>query len=720
MKKINYILLLCLITNLRILYAQQSGCYNSDFESSPSFTAGWTGATGNWSPSNVVMTNGIVNGRHTIMNAPGFDPFTNNNVPFIAPGGTCSARIGNTAVSYSYNNGFTESLSYTFTVTPQSNLFIYKYAVVLEDPDASHSLAEVPCFEIDVYNQNNQLISCGGHYEVSAQSGIPGFSTYITNGRVIRYRNWSAVGVDCSAMSGQTVKIVFKTFDCSPGAHFGYAYVDAFCRSLSVDVDYCTYNNSTVLKAPIGFQKYKWSNGASTRNITVSNPVNGATYSCVLTSYTGCTVAISTTLTPTVMHPQFTTANVCYNDVVFVDSSKSISGPPITKWKWSFGDGNTSTDPSPTHSYAAWGNYNVRLITTSANGCKDTVEKNITAYPLPKADFSTTNVCINTPAFLNNQSQIDTGSIALYKWNMGDSTVINNNGSHSHNYNSAGLYTVQLLTTSEKGCADSITKIIQVYDLPQPQFSTSVTEGCQPLQVMFANNSTSANGAITGFEWLFGNNDSSTNSNPNYTFNNAGQHNVTLTATSTLGCKNTLTKNNYILVNPKPIAGFTHDPVSPTIFNPLVFFKDASTGADAWHYTFGDNTFSFEKSPQYTYLNWGSFNITQIVTTNYGCADTIMETLVIDSAFTCYIPNAFTPNNDNKNEYFTCNGIGIKNYQLQIYNRWGEQIFNGNNISWFGKQNNNLVPTGAYVYVFTITDIFNKKHKKEGTVTVFR
>ena len=165
----------------------QSTCTNLDFEAGNFI--GWTGRTGSCCPISM-FSNGIVTGQHTIMSGPGFDPHSNNQIPVVAPGGVYSARLGND------NTGAeAEQLSYSFQVTPQTELFIYRYAVVLEDP--VHDPLEQPRFEIRVYDQNGNPVGCGT-YNVVSGAGIPGFQTWydMATGSDIHFKTWTTVGID--------------------------------------------------------------------------------------------------------------------------------------------------------------------------------------------------------------------------------------------------------------------------------------------------------------------------------------------------------------------------------------------------------------------------------------------------------------------------------------------------------------------------------------------
>lgn len=374
------LLLLVLVGFSALQTSAQSSCPNSDFELGD--LSGWQGKTGNCCPI-FTTPSGIVNGRHTIMSGTATDPNTCDVVPVVAPGGLYSARVGN-----SDSGAEAETLSYTMTVTPSSSLFIYKYAVVLEDP--GHSPSEQPRFQVRVLNAAGQLIDplCGV-YTVVAADGLDGFQTCSNPvaGGEVRYRNWTTVGLNLSAYMGQSITVEFETGDCSPGAHFGYAYVDAYCSPLQIGATYCSTSFAAQLTAPIGFT-YLWNTGETTQSIVVTNPNGGLTYTCTLTSVTGCTVDISTVLQLEDPIADFAITNTCYNNAVFEDTTVLVNSILLDSYLWDFGDGTTSTEHNPTHAFPSTGTYNVTFTTFNAFGCSVTKTQAVTVYMAPTAQIS--------------------------------------------------------------------------------------------------------------------------------------------------------------------------------------------------------------------------------------------------------------------------------------------------------------------------------------------
>lgn len=582
-------------------------CTNADF-SLGNFT-NWTGQTGSCCPINLPTT-GIVAGRHTLMTVPGTDPITGNNLQFICPGYTVSARLGNSGTGAQG-----EGLRYTYTPTAQSALFEYNYAVVLEDP--SHTPSQQPRFEIQVRDQFGNVIPCT-LYEVAAGNGIPGFQTFGS----VRWKDWTTVGLDLTAYIGTPVTIEARTGDCSLGGHFGYGYLVGDCHPLEIEVKYCVGDTSAVLTAPAGFANYQWSTGQTTQSITIYNPVPGVqNITCTITSVTGCQATLSTIIDPIVIDPGFTMVQACYNTANFTDTSV-VYNDNAAIWTWDFGDGNTSTLQNPTHTYSGPGNYNVMLITESDLGCSDTTFMPITITSDPIADFLLPTDCGLTVSF-TDQSYIPpggVGTIVSWEWDFGDgNTSVQQNPSHT--YANAGTWNVQLVVTNDAGCTDTVVQSYTNNQYPQAAFNLPHLCG---LTGQFSDASIDFfGGTIVNWEWNFDDGNTSILQNPIHTYANEGTYNVQLIVTDDGGCKDTVivpyTNNQF------PNADILLPPLCGLTFQFMDDSSDPNGGAIVnWQWDFGDGNTSNVQNPFNTYPNSGNWNVELIVTDNVGCTDTAL------------------------------------------------------------------------------------------------
>ncbi|MEZ5359608.1 MAG: PKD domain-containing protein [Candidatus Zixiibacteriota bacterium] len=280
-------------------------------------------------------------------------------------------------------------------------------------------------------------------------------------------------------------------------------------------------------------------------------------------------------------------------------------------WLWHFGDGTTSTDQNPTHSYAASGTYTVSLEVRNECG-KDikTKETTIEVGEPPTADFSAdqTNFCVGGEvAFTDESTLADT-----WAWDFGDgSTSIDQNPTHM--YTIAGTYTVTLTVTNACG-TDSETKdqYITVQPLPTSDFSVAQTTVCAGTPTRFTNLSTNA----TSWVWDFGNGVASTAQNPTITYVNPGSYTVTLTAINNCG-RDIERKELYITVITGPTADFYADATQGCV-DGTIHFTDASLHADTWSWDFGDGGTSTAQNPSHIYSATGTYTVSLTVMNDCG------------------------------------------------------------------------------------------------------
>lgn len=436
----------------------------------------------------------------------------------------------------------------------------------------------------------------------------------------------------------------------------------------------------------------------------------------------------------------FDFTNMClYQPVVFNDSS-TVSSGSIVSFLWNFGDNSPfDTTQNPVYTYGNAGTFPVTLVTTTNNGCKDTITKSTVVHPNPFTQFSTANVCDGTPVGFNDLSNIpSTDTLQSWRWNFGDNSAFNlyQSVSGGHLYGSAGSYTVQLMVVSNFGCSDSVTKVVVVNPNPDLAFSTNDTAGCEFWCVNLTDLSSISSGSNASWLWNFG--DGNSSGEPSHCYANDSVYaplsfNIDLTVASDSGCISYLSKPNYITVYPNPVANFITQPEIETIMNPVISFVDASTGADFWTWDFGDGSTPYSigidsssiitPSP-YTYQDTGTYTIMLITSTQYSCVDTTYQKIVIGPDVSFYIPNAFSPNNDGINDTFFPKGIFISQFEMTIFDRWGNSVFFSDDFHkpWDGKANygNEIAQPDVYIYVIKGTDIYRKKHNYKGIVTLVK
>lgn len=498
-----------------------------------------------------------------------------------------------------------------------------------------------------------------------------------------------------------------------------------------------TFADSTVVtQGTVTGWQWNFGDPASAANNTsvFQNPSHNFTQpgvynvTLIATSSNGCTDTVTKPVTvSTLLNADFGNTSACEgNTTTFTDLSTTSVGT-ISIWSWNFGDNTNSSIQNPTHQYASAGSYQVVLTASTNTGCVGTITQTVTVNPLPQPAFTASAVCFNSASVFNNQSTIATGNISNYSWSFGDNSS-SSQQAPSHTYLSPGVYNVTLVLTSDSGCVDSITQSITVNPNPAVAFVADDVDGCAPHCVNFTDQSTVSPGVVSGWHWDFGDGNVDTlTQNAQHCFNPDGSYTVTLTAITNNGCTSTLTLPNYITAYPSPTAGFTAAPNPTTVLSPLVQFTDQSTGGSQWQWSFGDGDtllLTVFDHPTHVYSDEqsGDYMVYQIVTSPNGCRAMDSLEVIVQGDFSFYIPNAFTPNGDGKNDFFFGTGDGIEKYEIYVFDRWGNKLFYGDNLNamWDGRYSGKLVEEDVYVWKVNLMDIFHKKHVYVGHVTVIR
>lgn len=492
--------------------------------------------------------------------------------------------------------------------------------------------------------------------------------------------------------------------------------------------NYCTnspitYNNNSVAATGNTITNWYWDFGNNYFDINqnpVINYVSSGTFSISLlvTDNNGCkkdsAVTINIWPLPIV---SFSNAPTCLGDPVSFANTSIVTGS-VASTVWNFGDGSPiNTLSSPTHSFPlSPTSYSVQLTVTSSKNCINSAQQTIYFYPKPIASFFPQNpsICIYNSMHFLNQSQSDHDL-----WNFGDNiTDIGRNPTHF--YQLPGTYTVSLVTSTNFGCLDSIKKTITVYDKPHINFTAIDTAGCPSFCTTYTGNTLAGSVPVTSWTWLFTNSDTKSGISTHYCYETKGLYSPSLVGLSSNGCVDTVTKSQYIHVWPNPIAAFTKDNYEINTSNSTVLVTNTSSpDVVNWTWDYGDQTTANGMSPgvhQYTLENVdGERKITLYVTNNFGCKNETFGLIFIRAESSIFIPNAFTPNDDKRNEIFRPEVYGVyatADYKMFIYNRWGEKIFEARDqfTGWDGTRFGTECPLDVYTYALYFYD------KAEGTL----
>ena len=290
--------------------------------------------------------------------------------------------------------------------------------------------------------------------------------------------------------------------------------------------------------------------------------------------------------------------------VKFTDIS---TGNPET-WNWDFGDGTTSTQPNPVHTYTAPGAFDVNLTVTNGMN-KDTSVQTIVAGGVPVTDFvaDRTTVAVKAPVLFTDKTL---NSPTAWSWNFGDG-VTTTEQNPTHAYLVKGIYTVTLTTTNNNG-EDTEKKVnyITVGVVPVADFITEIPSFQQGTRTQYVRFIDTSAGNPTSWFWDFGDGqNSSEQSPPLHLYNKDGTYTVSLTVKNVFG-ENTRIKTNLIMVREGPRVDFEADRTLVSV-NQYVHFTDLSTNSPTdWKWDFGDGTSGTGQNPDHAYHQSGIYSVT--------------------------------------------------------------------------------------------------------------
>jgi len=400
----------------------------------------------------------------------------------------------------------------------------------------------------------------------------------------------------------------------------------------------------------------------------------------------------------------------CAGDTVTC-TNYSWPAPDLT-YIWNFGDGTTSTDINPVHIYTVPGTYTIALYITNTK-CFDTSKQSVTLNNLIFAGFTAVPdsfLCQGTPVVFTNTS---TGISLSYNWYFGDgATATTTNATHV--YPNSGTYNVMLVVTNYVPCSDTVTKTLAVDSMSAISIQVSDSVLCAGHDVTFTGLYSDIGN--TGLIWTFSDGGIVKNTNPVMrSFNAAGVFTVSVEAFYR-ACPDTSASRQVVVfaypeINLGPDTNICIGSSAITLADNI----NAGNPAASWLWNNDATSSSILVSAPgvyYATVKVDGCEATDSVTVTNGC--------YLD------IPNAFTPNGDGVNDYFLPRptlGKGLATFTMNIYNRWGELIFQTNNVEgrgWDGRFNDIMQPEGVFIYVIDATFIDGEKEHHQGNVTLLK
>jgi gliding motility-associated-like protein len=670
------------------------------------------------------------------------------NAPSICFGQTANLTASG-ASTYTWQASITSTGTNTASVSPTATTsYTVSGTSGLCSGSTTFTVEVAPAINVSV----NSISICNGDV---AQITATGANSYA----------WSAgltsTGINTANVSPSnttTYSVTGSISNCSANASFTVTVNNIPNMSIS-SITIC--DGQTGNLAASGAANYVWSTGATTSSISV-NPINTTTYSVIGTN-AGCnnTATATVTVNPAVV-VSINTSSICFGETSII----TANGANNYIWQTGItptGINTASASPNTTTSYTVIGtsgicsgaatftvdvapqillnvnnaticNGGTALLTasgassyvwsTGANAtgvnaanaspntstnytvigtvgtCSASAIANVLVNTLPSISVTSTSVCSGQSATLTATGAVD------FIWSNGSTQ-----NSITVNPSSTTLFTVQ---GNSFGCLSNIATASVTVTTGVTITASSATICAGEIAMVYATGASS-------YSW------NSTNTNiSGDTIYVSPQTSINYTVTgSSSGCSGT--SISVITVNPTPNASFTA-PLHTNVLSPEVSFQNVSSASTNWLWNFGDtlsfvNNNSTLQQPSHQYQQPGEYCIT-LIASNAFCADTTVDCIFIDPQFAIYIPNAFTPNGNSVNDGFIPKGMYIKDFKMNIYDRWGNMIYETNELSkpWNGSIKGGSEPAmdDVYVYVIKVTDIQEANHKYIGSVTLIK
>ncbi len=307
----------------------------------------------------------------------------------------------------------------------------------------------------------------------------------------------------------------------------------------------------------------------------------------------------------------------------------------VDTWGWDFdNDGIVdNTNQNPSYTFPTSGTFPVYLEVSVGGTCSHDTTINIDVSDIPVAAFTFNNVCFGTTTSFTDLSNPNGGTITNWNWDFQNDGLVDNTSQNTTNgYPAAGSYVVELMVSTTLGCKDSTVMPVVVNPIPVADFS--VADVCFGATSIFNDLSSVTTGIINNWTWDFGDlstsSDTSSMQFPTYSYTSSGTFPVTLTVTSDSGCINTFIDSAHVLT--LPTANFVTNNVC---LNIAASFTDISTGNGStisnWQWDFDNNgtTDNTTQNPTNSYPSDGTYDIQLIVSTGFGCSDTIVQSIDI-------------------------------------------------------------------------------------------
>nr|WP_294858418.1 gliding motility-associated C-terminal domain-containing protein [uncultured Fluviicola sp.] len=616
--------------------------------------------------------------------------------------------LGGTApYQYSYDNGGTFVFANTAQVLAAGN-----YNLVVRDTNnciatGTQTLTQ-PGLLTATLNLTNPtcFASCNGSAVANATGGTLNYAYY-----------WDGVSggsaTNSNLCDGTYILKITDANNCS----FDTTYVITDPAEFVIDsvghtnVSCNTFcDGNATIYAP-GAVSYSFDNGATFGPSNTLGSLCAQAYQIKATNAAGCVAVSSVQIDQPLPVQLFSTVDslMCTGDTIPLYAIAFGGTAPYT-YTWSNGFVGQTQDVIQ----LTPGTYTVSVA--DQNGCTTAAPNSVNLTMLPILAFNMTgdtSICGGSNIVL--QVNVTDGAPTYsYQWSTSPNDTLNQ---VTVTPIAPTLYSVSVSDV----CVTVDTNVqVDFYSVPTAQFVTDAQNGCSPLTINFSNDLAITN--LQNCTWTFSDGQTFNGCGSlNATFTNPGCYDVTFTANTTDGCPVTGNFSSAVCVYDNPVANYTYSPQLPTELENTVQFTNLSYGGSTFDWTFGTAYgTSTSEDPSHTFYGVHpdeTVNVCLIVTSEFGCSDSICRPIKFYGDFLVWVPNTFTPDGDEFNNQFKpifSKDRLIEDYNLMIYNRWGEVVFESHDpeFGWDGTYHGEFVKDGTYTWTIDVKDGLKNKNEK--------
>lgn len=629
--------------------------------------------------------------------------FANGSASALPAGGTG-------AYAFSWN---TTPVLTTPTVT---NLSPAVYTVTVSDANGCSATGNVSITEPSAITVNPMIVSpvtCNGLSNASLTVGASGGSgpyDYTWNTTPVQ-SSQTIAGVGAGTYS----VTVMDTNGCAITAGLSVPEPPVLAVTSAAYPVSCfgACNGQTVVIPSGGTPTYSYQwlpDGGTSASATSLCP---GTYTVTVTDHNGCEVQSALTVTQPAPLAITTMGDgtICAGQNTMI-SAGATGGTGTYTYSW------TGIGTGATQTVAPIINTVYSVVATDANGCSSpTANVIINVTSLTAANLTTSGsaaICYGAQTTVSATVSGSTGPVNIV-WSGGL-------GTGSGPFTVSPSATTNYVVTVSDNCGSVISQSIPVTVNPLPVIDVQpqTVSSCNQVNLSFADNSTTNAGA--SYVWDFGDGTVSNLVSPAHEYTLSGIYPVQVTVTSPYGCVNSANTTASVTVFQGSVASFTSEGLDGTEISPVYRFSNNSSNSVSYTWNFGDGTGSTVVNPQHTYAQKGIYTVNLLTVSADGCRDSLSADVEVTPTFTIYIPNAFTPNGNGVNDYFTAKGAEITEFKMMIFDRWGELIFETSDLGtgWDGhaKNGSGIAENGVYVYKIEVRDYAQRYHDYVGHVTL--